>query len=94
MLLAGRVGAGQPNAGLGWELNAITAVVLGSAGKAFGRPDAGSTLVGVLLIAVTFNLLNLEGGLSPHWQGVLRGLFLVAAVVLQSRLGEVRRLTG
>ena len=87
-VMAARVGVGQPTAGLGWELGAIAAFVLGATSLA-GRPaGAGSTLVGVLLLAVVFNVFNLEGSISSSWQWVLRGGILVAVVALQNRLGR------
>jgi ribose transport system permease protein len=46
----------------------------------------GSTVVGVLLLGVIFNLFNLEGTITPWWQGVLRGVFLLGVVVVQARL--------
>ena len=87
-VLAARVGVGQPTAGYGWELAAITAFVLGATSLG-GRPaGAGSTLVGVLLLAVIFNAFNLEGSIPAHWQWVLRGAFLVGVVALQNRLAR------
>jgi ribose transport system permease protein len=44
--------------------------------------------VGVLLLGVILNLLNLEGTLSSWWQWVIRGAFLLAVVVLQSRVAR------
>ena len=43
-------------------------------------------LTGVLLLGVILNLLNLEGTLSPWWQWVIRGAFLLAVVVVQARM--------
>ena len=86
VILAGRLGAGQPVAGTGWELDAIAAVVVGGTLLTGGQGGAGSTLVGVLLLGVIFNLFNLEGTISPWWQWVLRGAFLLGVVVIQSRL--------
>ncbi|WP_439629993.1 ABC transporter permease [Gemmata sp.] len=87
-VLAARVGVGQPTAGLGWELAAITAFVLGATSLG-GRPaGAGSTLVGVLLLAVVFNAFNLEGSISSSWQWVLRGAILIGVVALQHRIGR------
>jgi ribose transport system permease protein len=86
VLLASRLGAGQPVAGTGWELDAIAAVVVGGTLLTGGKGGAGSTLVGVLLLGVLFNLFNLEGTISPWWQWVLRGLFLLVVVIVQSRL--------
>jgi ribose transport system permease protein len=86
VVLAGRLGAGQPVAGTGWELDAIAAVVVGGTLLTGGQGGAGSTLIGVLLLGVIFNLFNLEGTISPWWQWVLRGSFLLGVVVVQSRL--------
>jgi ribose transport system permease protein len=90
VMLASRLGAGQPVAGTGWELDAIAAVVVGGTLLTGGQGGAGATLVGVLLLGVLFNLFNLEGTISPWWQWVLRGLFLLVVVVVQSRLSRRR----
>ncbi|HYR06696.1 MAG TPA: ABC transporter permease [Longimicrobium sp.] len=86
VVLAGRLGAGQPSAGNGIELDAIAAVVVGGTLLSGGQGGVGSTVVGVLLLGVIFNLFNLEGTITPWWQGVLRGVFLLAVVVVQARL--------
>ncbi|MDB4949040.1 MAG: Monosaccharide transporter rane protein family [Gemmatimonadetes bacterium] len=92
IILAARLGAGQPVAGTGWELDAIAAVVVGGTLLTGGQGGAGSTLLGALLLGVTFNLFNLEGSITPWWQWVLRGGFLLGVVVVQNRLqGKVRR---
>jgi galactofuranose transport system permease protein len=88
VILAARLGAGQPVAGTGWELDAIAAVVVGGTLLTGGQGGVGSTLIGVLLLGVIFNLFNLEGTISPWWQWVLRGLFLLAVVVVQARLQQ------
>jgi galactofuranose transport system permease protein len=86
IVLAGRLGAGQPVAGTGYELDAIAAVVVGGTLLSGGQGGVGPTVVGVLLLGVIFNLFNLEGTITPWWQGVLRGVFLLGVVVVQSRL--------
>jgi ribose/xylose/arabinose/galactoside ABC-type transport system permease subunit len=91
IVLAARLGAGQPVAGTGWELDAIAAVVVGGTLLSGGQGGAGSTLIGVLLLGVIFNLFNLEGTISPWWQWVLRGVFLLGVVIVQGRLQ--RRMT-
>jgi ribose/xylose/arabinose/galactoside ABC-type transport system permease subunit len=88
VILASRLGAGQPNAALGWELDAIAAVVVGGTLLTGGQGGITSTLFGVLLLGVVFNVFNLEGQISPWWQLVLRGVILLAVVVVQSRLNE------
>jgi galactofuranose transport system permease protein len=87
VMLAARVGAGQPVAGGGWELNAITAVVVGGTLLSGGHGNVLSTLVGVLLLGFILNVFNLEGTISSYWQWVLRGVFLLVVVVIQNRLG-------
>ena len=86
VVLAARLGAGQPVAGAGWELDAIAAVVVGGTLLTGGEGGAGSTLLGILLLGVMFNLFNLEGTMTPWWQWILRGGFLLGVVIVQSRL--------
>jgi ribose transport system permease protein len=86
VVLAARLGAGQPVAGTGWELDAIAAVVVGGTLLTGGVGGVGLTLAGVLLLGIILNLLNLEGTFSPWWQWVIRGAFLLAVVVVQGRV--------
>jgi ribose transport system permease protein len=88
VILASRLGSGQPVAGLGWELDAIAAVVVGGTLLTGGQGSVAYTLVGVLLLGVIFNVFNLEGSITPWWQQVLRGLILLAVVVVQNRLSR------
>jgi galactofuranose transport system permease protein len=91
VILASQFGAGQPIEGVGWELFAIASVVVGGTLLTGGVGSVGATLAGVLLLGLIFNILNFENGLgwislSAYWQSVIRGLFLLAVVILQSRL--------
>ncbi|MFL6227412.1 MAG: ABC transporter permease [Pyrinomonadaceae bacterium] len=88
VILASRLGAGQPVAGQGWELDAIAAVVVGGTLLTGGQGSVAFTLVGVLLLGVIFNIFNLEGSITPWWQQVLRGVILLAVVIVQNRLGK------
>ena len=93
VILAARFGAGQPTEGLGWELSAIASVVVGGTLLTGGLGSVGSTLVGVMLLGLIFNILNFENGrgvisLSAYWQSVIRGAFLLVVVVLQNRLAR------
>ncbi|MFC4638836.1 ABC transporter permease [Deinococcus hohokamensis] len=96
VILASQFGAGQPTEGLGWELTAIAAVVVGGTLLTGGLGSVGSTLVGVLLLGIIFNILNFENGrgtisLSAYWQSVIRGAFLLIVVILQHRLTRNRQ---
>ena len=91
VILASQFGAGQPIEGVGWELFAIASVVVGGTLLTGGVGSVGATLAGVLLLGIIFNVLNFENGLgwislSAYWQSVIRGLFLLFVVILQSRL--------
>jgi ribose/xylose/arabinose/galactoside ABC-type transport system permease subunit len=91
VVLAAQFGAGQPTEGVGWELFAISSVVVGGTLLSGGAGSVGATLAGALLLGMVFNVLNFENGLgwislSAYWQSVIRGAFLLVVVVLQSRL--------
>lgn len=93
VILAAQFGAGQPLEGQGWELSAIAAVVVGGTLLTGGKGTVAGTLVGALLLGLIFNLLNFENGrgvisLSAYWQSVIRGLFLLVVILLQTRLAK------
>jgi galactofuranose transport system permease protein len=95
VILAAQFGAGQPIEGVGWELFAIAAVVVGGTLLTGGSGSVATTLAGALLLGLIFTVLNFENGkgwisLSAYWQSVIRGLFLLAVVLLQSRLARVK----
>ena len=90
VILASRLHTGSPVEGVGRELDAIAAVVVGGTLLTGGKGSLISTLDGVLLLGVIFNIFNLEGQISPWWQLVLRGGILLAVVVLQNRLTRVK----
>ncbi|MBD2766277.1 ABC transporter permease [Hymenobacter sp. BT664] len=90
VILAARLGAGNPVEGVGIELGAIAAVVVGGTLLTGGQGNVLSTLVGVLLLGVIFNIFNLEGQISPWWQPVLRGVILLVVVVIQNRLTKLK----
>lgn len=90
-ILAAQFGAGQPIEGVGWELFAIAAVVVGGTLLTGGEGSIGTTLAGALLLGLIFNILNFENGrgwisLSAYWQSVIRGVFLLVVVVMQAKL--------
>ncbi len=94
VILAAQFGAGQPAEGVGWELFSIAAVVVGGTLLTGGVGSAATTLVGVLLLGLIFNVLNFENGLgwislSAYWQSVVRGVFLMVVVMAGS--GAARR---
>lgn len=99
VLLGWQTATGAPTEGLGWELSAIAAVVIGGTLLTGGLGSVGTTLVGVILLGLIFNVLNFENGkgvisLSSYWQTVIRGLILLVVVLLQNRLARRRIATA
>lgn len=85
MILAARTGSALPQAGVAYELDAIAAVVIGGTSLAGGVGRVTGTLVGALLIGVMNNGLDLMG-VESYYQQVIKGILIVAAVMLdQSR---------
>lgn len=81
MLLAGRLGTGYPNAGAGFELDAIVAVVLGGTSLAGGRASVAGTIAAVLILGIASNVLNLLE-VPAFGQMVAKGSIVIAAVLL------------
>ena len=79
MVAASRVNSGQPNYGIGLELDVIAAAVIGGASLFGGQGRIAGTLIGAFLIAVVRNGSVLLG-ISIHYQQVIVGLIIWAAV--------------
>jgi len=82
VLLASHLGSAPPTAGQGYELDAITAVVVGGTLLTGGVGTVRGTIVGLLVIVILPNIFNLLG-LGDEWQQVVRGAVLLAVVLLQ-----------
>ncbi|MFV0452418.1 MAG: ABC transporter permease [Propioniciclava sp.] len=85
VILTARLGSGQPSMGTGLELDAIAAVVLGGTSLAGGRGKISGTVIGCILVAVLSNGLTLLN-VSSYWQMVVKGLIIVLAVILDTRI--------
>ena len=83
ILLTSRITTGQPNAGAGFELDAIAAAVIGGTSTSGGTGTMTGTLVGVLLIGVINNGLDLLN-VTSYYQQVVMGIIIIGAVVLDS----------
>lgn len=84
LVLLSRLGSAQPLAGDGYELDAIAAVALGGTSMNGGRGRIWGTFVGVLIIAVLNNGLNILG-VSSYWQEVVKGFVILVAVLSDSK---------
>ena len=79
IILTSQTASGQPQAALNYELAAITAVIVGGASLGGGRGGMAGTILGVFLLGLVSNALNLYG-VSAFWQPVATGIILVLAV--------------
>ena len=85
VILTARLNSAQPTAGMGYELDAIAAVVLGGTTLAGGEGGIAGTLLGAFIIGVLNNGLNLLN-VSAFYQQVVKGVVILLAVLLDRRL--------
>lgn len=81
LLVTARLDSAQPNAGLGYELDSIAAVVIGGTSLSGGRGSVLGTVLGCLIIGVLNNGLFLLN-VSPFWQQIIKGFVILAAVTI------------
>lgn len=81
ILVTSRLDAAQPNAGIGYELDAIAAVVIGGTSLSGGKGSIMGTVLGAIIIGVLNNGLVLLN-VSPFWQQVVKGLVILLAVII------------
>ncbi|HUI72070.1 MAG TPA: ABC transporter permease [Spirochaetia bacterium] len=82
--MASRLGGGGPKVGVGYELDSITAAVIGGVSLAGGAGNLLGTFAGVLIIGVFYNIMNLLS-VNAYLQIVLKGVVLIAAVSFYSK---------
>jgi ribose transport system permease protein len=83
-ILTSRLNSAQPTAGTSYELDAIAAVVLGGTSLTGGRGRIVGTLIGVLIIGILNNGLNLLG-VSSFYQMVVKGIVIAIAVLIDRK---------
>lgn len=79
LLISSRLNSAQPALGLGYELDAIAAVVIGGTSLAGGRGSVLGTIIGALIMGVLLNGLRILS-VAQEWQTVVTGLIIIAAV--------------
>jgi ribose transport system permease protein len=84
VLLASRVGVAQPSVGVGYELDAIAAVVIGGGILGGGGGTVLGVLAGVLALAMVDNVLNLFN-VESYYQQFLKGIIILVAVLARQK---------
>ena len=92
LIAAAQLRQGSSLIGVGYELDAIAAVVVGGASLMGGKGDPISAVIGVFVLATIINVMNLVG-ISSEPQLVIKGAVIVIAVFLSSA-GGVQRISG
>jgi ribose transport system permease protein len=78
-----RLGSASPSTGVLWELEAIAAVIIGGTMLKGGFGRVWGTVIGVLILSLIDNILNLTDGVSPYLNGAIQGVIIILAVILQ-----------
>lgn len=87
-----RLNSGSPIGANGYEMESIAAVIVGGGNLFGGVGTVGGTLIGILLFGMINSVLNLVG-ISPYWQGTIKGVLILLAVAL-SQIQRLRRNRG
>ena len=83
VLYVPRLGSASGSTGVLWELEAIAAVIIGGTALKGGTGRVWGTVIGVLILSLIDNILNLADLVSPYLNGAIQGVIIVLAVVLQ-----------
>lgn len=90
VIFMGRVNAGIPMGGQGYEFDALTAAILGGTSLSGGIGTVWGTLTGALIVGVLNNFMNLMG-VSSYVQQVLQGVIILTAVIYDVKSSELRK---
>lgn len=82
LFLTSRLRIGQPLVGQGYELDSITAVLIGGTALSGGRGGVIGTVIGVLIMIVLNNILNLMN-VTSYWQWIVKGSIIILALAIQ-----------
>ena len=82
VIIGGHLNVGDPVQGMGSELDAIAAVTIGGTSLMGGRGGVGSTIVGLLIVGMVNNLLNLLN-VAGYTQRIIIGIMIILAVAVQ-----------
>ena len=89
IILTSRINAAQPNIGSGYETDAIAACVIGGTSFAGGISTIPGTIIGIIIIGVIYNGMNLLQ-VNSYYQMALKGILIILSVVLDNYLNKRR----
>jgi ribose transport system permease protein len=89
LLTAGLNSVSSVNMGINFELDVLAAVIVGGTSMNGGSGTVTGTVAGALILGIVGNMLNTLG-VSPHLQGMVKGLIIIAAVAVQRKKGKQR----
>jgi inositol transport system permease protein len=81
VVLMSRINSGQPAAGISYEFDAITAVVVGGTSLSGGAGSLVGTIIGAVIVGIINNVQNLLS-VNTYWQQIVKGLIILFAVIL------------
>ena len=84
ILLSSRIQTGQPAGGVGYELDAITAAVIGGASLSGGKGSVWGSFIGILVVGILTNGLDLLN-VSSYYQQIIKGAIILIAVLADSK---------
>jgi len=83
LLYVPRLGSASSSTGVLWELEAIAAVIIGGTTLRGGYGRVWGTVIGVVILSLIDNILNLTNIVSPYLNGAFQGVIIILAVLLQ-----------
>lgn len=89
IVLTARLGSAQPTAGVGYELDAIAAVILGGISMNGGQGFILYTVIGVLILRILSNILVLMN-VNPFATNIVKGAVILLAVIVDNRIKKVK----
>ena len=89
IIMTAKINASQPNIGVGYETDAIAACVIGGTSFAGGVATIPGTLMGIVIIGLIYNGMNLLG-VDSYWQTVCKGALIVLAVLIDKFVNHKR----
>ena len=90
VIMAAKTGTGQSNIGVSYETDAVAAAVIGGTSFAGGIATMPGVMIGILIVGFIYNGINMIG-IDANWQSIIRGLVIIATVMLDMAINGKNR---